>query len=101
MARSRDFFCDFARGQMTAFARLRALSHFDLKQVCSIDGFSRNAKTTRRNLNAAVERIFTKQVRDFTAFSVDREHVEFMRGFCIGAIRDLTLRAKGHGSNQE
>ena len=71
MPRRRHFLRDLARGQVTAFTGLRSLTHFDLQQVCGIDRFSSNPKTTGCNLNAAVERIFPEQIGNFTALSVD------------------------------
>ena len=46
MPRCRHFLCDLARGQVTALTRLCALTNFDLNQVCGVDGFSRDTKTT-------------------------------------------------------
>ena len=57
-----NFLCDLACRQVAAFAGLCALTNFDLDQVRGVDRFRRNAEAAGRNLNAAVERIFAKQV---------------------------------------
>src|ERR1041384_3687128 len=101
MPRCRDLLCHLARRQMPTFTGLRALTYFDLDQVRRVDGLCGDAKTTRRNLNAAVERILPKQLWDFAPFAVDREHIQTKCGFGIGTVGDLTLRTKGHGCNDE
>src|SRR5215211_2437977 len=76
------------------FTRFCTLADLDLDQVGGIDRLCRDPEATRCNLNAAVERISTQQIGDFTALAVERKHIQTECSLGIGAIRDLTLRTK-------
>ncbi len=71
MPRRGNFRCDFARGQVTTFARLCSLTDFDLQQVRCVDCFCRNTEPTRGNLNAAIEWILAEQIGNLAALAVE------------------------------
>ncbi len=70
VARLCDQLCDFHSGQVTAFARFRALADFDLYEVGAVEQVNVDAEAARSDLLPTILFVLAHHIGDFAALAV-------------------------------
>ena len=94
--RERYLLRDLAGRQVTALARLRALSDLDLEVIGRVREQRGHAKAAGRDLLPAIAGITADEIGELSALAVDAEQVEARHRLGVCAICGLALRAEGH-----